>query len=939
MGSRAVQLDVMVGALCLLGAIAGHAQSVALSAPASPHMATVTIDVVRAPLADVLRAIARQSGLRTSWNDKNIDAAPRVSLHVHDVPVDVAFTTALMGTGLRAVMTADRVNFIDDGAEASMDGRITGRVIDAKTKMPLQGVMISLDDRTDGITSGPDGTFQMSHVVAGSHVLHVRRLGYTRVTKTVAIADGESVVVDVVLSSSVNTLEQVVVTGTVIPTELKAVPNAITIITGKELQDRGVTRIYELFRGDVPGLFVNRMGQLGAVGPGGIALVARGSTNLTGGGQFGVWAAQEGIKTYVDGVELADRSLLGMIDPSSIDRIEIITGPQASTIYGSNAINGVMQIFTKRGKSSRPQLTATLQSSWTQNSLSSALAPNHAADVDFSGVEGHVSYRAGGSWGYQGSWVPSVLGQTLGGSGGARVSMGPLTTDGSIRWSQVGNRSNGGDQTLVSVRDATGVGGDGTGTGEIPAKNFMRTTNHAVSLATTYAPIARWSHTINVGLDQSTAFSQRFNRAYFNPSDSDYALTQSPSRRVTAQYNTTVQIPMAAVTTMTVTVGVDESHFAGESFESHYLPGPGGQLLSTYPEGWRYRRSRAYDHGGFLQSQLGVWDALFVTYGLRAVYNPNLGKDKNPNWEPRYGAALSHEFGGITAKLRASYGTATRPPGLGAKDGSKEGYAGQNAMLYWGVPFNVLPNPDLVPESQQGGEGGLELYLGNRSSIQVTRYNQTVDHLIVKPVVDSVDVLPVWKQQYPSCALPFSCPLRRTQNLNLGSVRNQGWELRGSVNLGPFTSGGTYSWNKSRLIGITPRYRRQFPQYVVGATFASIPEHTWAAGITYVHGGTRIGYNLQGQGIVLAPQDATFLQTLGLDYRLNLNRPRMTVPPGYTEVYPGFPLGDLNASQQVTAHLELLLQMSNLTNSYKSDILPTVAQSGRQTGLGLRVQW
>jgi hypothetical protein len=53
---------------------------------------------------------------------------------------------------------------------------------------------------------------------------------------------------------------------------------------------------------------------------------------------------------------------------------------------------------------------------------------------------------------------------------------------------------------------------------------------------------------------------------------------------------------------------------------------------------------------------------------------------------------------------------------------------------------------------------------------------------------------------------------------------------------------------------------------------------------------------------------------------------------------PGFALGNLNVSQQFTPRIEALLDLSNVTNSYKSDIGPFEAQSGRTTSLGVRVR-
>jgi len=937
MGARLVKMRVLVGALVCASWIIGPAgRAVVMAQEVTPgvahdvatdaqpeHSATravVTLDVTNVPLGGVLADIARQAELRPIFVKDSVLAARRITMHVRNVAAHDAFATALAGTGVAAVISAGHVVFVAQAGMMELDvGEIRGVVTDARTKQPLRGVVVVLDDAKHGVTTDDAGAFRMSGVTAGTHVLHVRKLSYAKRSQSVTVVEGETATVGMALEASVNALEQVVVTGTVVATELKAIPNAITVITAKELEERGITRIDQLFRGDVPGLFVQRTGSTAASAgyPGGVDVWSRGTANLGG--------HADGIKTYVDGVELADKRRLALIDPSSIDRIEILTGPQASTIYGSNAINGVMQIFTKRGSTVRPQLTVTLRSDWAQNNFSAALAPTHRAELSVAGVEGRRSYNIGGSWGYIGSWSPSVKEQTLSGFGGERISAGPLTIDAHLRVDQ--------DQNSTNARDdgQGGVVGNGDGLtgyigGAAPLRRRGTSIDRAMGGTVTYPLTTWWSHTVIVGLDQFSGLGQQLSKQYSTPMDTTQNLTRNVNSGLTAAYTTTAQVPLSTLAKLVLTLGVDESHKTSTSINGQYVG-----VYSPAPR-WSYSQTQAHEHGGFLTGQVGLWDALFLQYGLRAVYNPNIGRDQNPNLEPRYGVAYSRDVAGVTAKVRASYGIATRPPGTGLKEGIKNPYF----LPYYGTDVQYLANPELMPESQQGGEGGVELYFGNRGSFQVTHFNQTVNDLIINAVVDSVDVLPADLLLEPWCA-GFKCPLLQSQFVNIGNVRNQGWGAQGTLNLWMLTVTGKYSWTKSRMIGITPKYRGQWPQFAVGMPFNGVPEHTYAVGLAYVHGGTRIQYNLQGQGSWQQNDYDFFYRTGNGNDRSQVYESRMVVPYPFSYMRPGFYIGDLNMSQQFTRQVEGLVQINNVHNSYLSESNPLVPQTGRTTGIGLRV--
>jgi len=937
MGVRSLYHSLTFGVTVSLAVSSiGGAQSVTMTtASARASAPLITVDVDNVPLAGALEIIARRAGLRPAWDDGVFAATSRVTLHVKDVTIDEAFTKALAGTGMQAKFMAKRVEIVRDlaigaAARTAAQGVIVGNVRDAKTKMPLGGVTVFLDDAKKGVKSGDDGKFRMTNVTAGAHMIRVRLLGYERASKTVTVVEGETITVDVALTPSVNTLDQVVVTGTVVPTELKAVPNAITIITGKELEEKNVTRIYELFRGNVPGFFTSRTGQQGAIDPGKVGLVSRGSSMLD---ELGAGTVQlEGVKTYVDGVELADKQYLGMIDPKSIERIEILTGPQASTIYGSNAINGVIQIFTKRGKTTRPELMITLRSAWTQNNFSSGLAPNHDDAASITGMEGRLSYNLGTTWNYQGSWVPQVLGQTASGYGGGRVTVGPLTVDASLRQMRVQNKSGGRDGQVTVERGATGEG-KAIGSG-LPDQNIGTSADNQVGMTATYAMTPWWSHAVTLGGDRLMTASQQVKLRFWYPDDSLRSMSQQTVQRLTAAYTTTLRVPLRTMANALVTFGANESHLAEQDiFGAYNMPDKSG----FYGNSFGQSRMHGAEHGGFMDAQLGVWDAVFVTYGLRAVYNPNIGAQKNPNLEPKYGIAMTREFGNVTVKARGSYGRSTRPPTVGQKDGLRMSEVSPLFVFRYGDTWYDLPNPDLVPESNAGGEGGLEVYVGSLGSLVITRFNQTIDNLIQLAYADSVDRTPAYKRiSSARCAVSFGCPFRQPESLNLGSIRNQGWEATGTLNFGPLTTHETYSWTKSRLIGITPKYRRQFPQYVVGSPYALVPEHTYAVDIAYTRGGTHIGWNLQGQGLAIAPYDPV-LRTELYDTRLMNVNPRIDIPNSIRGVFPGFPLSNLNISHQFTTRVEALLDITNVTNSYKGDVDATVAQAGRTTGIGVRI--
>ena len=129
-------------------------------------------------------------------------------------------------------------------------------------------------------------------------------------------------------------LPELIVTPTKLPTRPDAVVSSVTTISGDDLKARGIRFVQDALR-DVPGATLVQVGSYGGVS----SLFMRGGES-------------DYVKVLVDGIPV-NQSGGGYnwanLTTDNVDRIEILRGP-GSVIYGSDAVSGVVQIFTRRGQ-------------------------------------------------------------------------------------------------------------------------------------------------------------------------------------------------------------------------------------------------------------------------------------------------------------------------------------------------------------------------------------------------------------------------------------------------------------------------------------------------------------------------------------------------------------------------------------------------------------
>lgn len=243
--------------------------------------------------------------------------------------------------GLSASILALLLSFsLADTAEAQGAATVTGTV-QTEAGQPLYGANVTIEALAISVGTDEEGRYTISipgaRVRGQQVVLRVRSFGYVPQTKSITLNAG-SQTNDFSLVQDVNRLSQVVVTGVTGETEIKKLPFTVAQVTAEDMPVPGSNPLSQL-QGKVPGAnIVSSSGRPGSAP----AIILRGpqSINASGRGQEPLY--------IIDGV--ISQGGIQDINPQDIANVEVVKGAAASSLYGSRAGNGVIQITTRSGK-------------------------------------------------------------------------------------------------------------------------------------------------------------------------------------------------------------------------------------------------------------------------------------------------------------------------------------------------------------------------------------------------------------------------------------------------------------------------------------------------------------------------------------------------------------------------------------------------------------
>jgi TonB-linked SusC/RagA family outer membrane protein len=244
----------------------------------------------------------------------------------------------------------------------AQEGVVAGVVVGGSAERPVAGAQVSAQGTARGAVTDAEGRFRVTGLSGTDITLDVRRLGFRGSTQTVRVGDEN---VRVVLTESVVELDQVVVTGTAGAQQKREIGNSVSTIQAADVvEETAVRSMQQLLNGRAPGVFVAPA--TGMVGSG-QRIRVRGQTTFS---------LPADPLIYIDGARVNNEVTTGItiqgfgsgvvsrlndINPEEIESIEILKGPAAATLYGTEASRGVINVITKKGSSTGTRYSLTIR--------------------------------------------------------------------------------------------------------------------------------------------------------------------------------------------------------------------------------------------------------------------------------------------------------------------------------------------------------------------------------------------------------------------------------------------------------------------------------------------------------------------------------------------------------------------------------------------------
>ncbi len=694
-------------------------------------------------------------------------------------------------------------------ALAQTGGTIQGTVTDAQSGRALVGAQISIPGTNRGTVAGAQGRYTLENVPAGEVTVRLLMIGYDQVEQTVTVQAGQTATLDFAVRTRALAMDELVVTGVGQATSRRQLSTSVAVISEQAIAEAPVQSIDQLLQGRVAGSTVSAVSAQPGTG-----------SQVSFRGISSVFGSQTPV-IYVDGVRVDNSaatapgtggeqsSALADLLTSDIERIEVTRGGPASTLYGSDAATGVIQIFTKRGRPGAPRITARLEQGvdfpelkyildagiiyesrveagelpadfLAQNFFQRGWVQNYSLGV--SGGSDQVTYNVSGriqdAEGVQPKNQSGLI-STRGSLQANLTDRSRLQFSGSYTRSSYGRLYNGtaiaDPLTALEVGDALFF--TGASTVQEATEIFLLADIEELVERIGFSAGYLWegSDVLNfratLGVDRRANEQTQFQPIGFTPGEPEGSLQRFQRNFTSATFDAgaTVIWPQGENFRSTFTVGVqgfrDNEYRIFGSGVGFALPGSKDfDDAATVTAG--ESRSQLFSGGVYLDENLALRDRIFLNLGVRFDAGTSFGDEVDFATYPKAGIAwdlgredFARDLLGdrlTEFRLRAAYGQTGKfpPPFLRDRTFSALSFREESAPR-----FANPGNPDLRPEVTSTVEFGFDAaFLNDRIGVDFTWYDATT-----RDALFFVPEQPVTGQG--------------TQIRNVGEISNRGIEV------------------------------------------------------------------------------------------------------------------------------------------------------------------
>ena len=225
---------------------------------------------------------------------------------------------------------------------------VSGRITATGTGQPLADVRVMVVSTSLGVLTNSDGRYTLRGVPTGSIQIRALRVGYQEVKQPIAITEGGAATLDFVMVPAIVQLQEIVTTATGEQRKVELGNALATINASKRVEETSISTFSDLLVAKASGVQISPPSMTGAAPV--VRIRGASSLSLNNDPIYIIDGARMNGSSIGAGVGGTNFSFLNTLSPEEIEDIEIVKGPSAATLYGTQAANGVIVITTKKGR-------------------------------------------------------------------------------------------------------------------------------------------------------------------------------------------------------------------------------------------------------------------------------------------------------------------------------------------------------------------------------------------------------------------------------------------------------------------------------------------------------------------------------------------------------------------------------------------------------------